>query len=363
MEKYRKIAYFGASALVVLLSLYIFLRYALKILLPFLVSFSIAFISRPLIDRICKHTRLKRSAVSVVVMFLLLFVIAYFIFLSFSAAITQLGNLIFDLTEQLSGENNYITDFIGFLESLRLKFPFLDTSIIDDGSSVYSMATEMVSEALKAAGVKITSYLAGVIAALPSAFITGGVIILSLFYFSKDYDSISVYVKSLFPQSAREKMSGIKNNILSVVLKYFKSYFILLLLTFSELFVGFLFLKIENAFVLAAIIAVVDILPVLGVGIVLLPWALIAFVGGNTPLFMGLLILYAAVYFLRQIEEPRIVGKQMNVHPLFALFTMYAGLKIAGVGGMILGPFLAFVIKTVYDSFKNKKDIENEKNL
>ena len=221
----------------------------------------------------------------------------------------------------------------------------------------------MVSEALKAAGVKITSYLAGVIAALPSAFITGGVIILSLFYFSKDYDSISVYVKSLFPQSAREKMSGIKNNILSVVLKYFKSYFILLLLTFSELFVGFLFLKIENAFVLAAIIAVVDILPVLGVGIVLLPWALVAFVGGNTPLFMGLLILYAAVYFLRQIEEPRIVGKQMNVHPLFALFTMYAGLKIAGVGGMILGPFLAFVIKTVYDSFKNKKDIENEKNL
>ncbi len=363
MEKYRKIAYFGASALVILASSYIFLRYALKILLPFLISFFIAFISRPLVDRICRHTRMKRSAVSVVVMFLILFITAYFIFLSFSAAITQLGNLIASVTEQLSGENNYITDFIGFLESLRLKFPFLDTSIIGDDSSVYSMATEMITEALKSAGIKITSYLAGIIAALPSILITGGVIILSLFYFSKDYDSINAYVRNLFPVSVRKRMAGIKNDILGVVLRYFKSYFILLLLTFAELFVGFLFLKIENAFVLAAIIAVVDILPVLGVGIVLLPWALIAFVGGNTPLFMGLLILYAAVYFLRQIEEPRIVGKQMNVHPLFALFTMYAGLKIAGIGGMVAAPFLAFVIKTVYESFKNKKDIENEENL
>ncbi len=363
MEKYRKIAYFGISALVIFAAVYLLLRYVLGILLPFLISFFIALISRPLIDRICRHTRLKKSAVSVTVMFFILFVTAYFIFLICSAAITQLGNLIYSVTEQLSGENNYVTDFLDFIESVRLKFPFLDTNIIGDGKSVYSMAVEMISEALKSVGIKITSYLAGILAALPSILITGGVIILSLFYFSKDYDRIKAYIKNLIPISAREKMAGVKNDILSVVLKYFKSYFILLLLTFSELFVGFLFLKIENAFILAAIIAVVDILPVLGVGVVLLPWAFIAFVGGNTSLFMGLLILYAAVYFLRQIEEPKIVGKQMNVHPLFALFTMYAGLKIAGIGGMVIGPFLAFVIKTVYDSFKNKKDIENEKNL
>ena len=98
-------------------------------------------------------------------------------------------------------------------------------------------------------------------------------------------------------------------------------------------------------------------------GVVLLPWALIVFMGGNTPLSIGLLILYTVVYLLRQIEEPRIVGKQMNVHPLFALFTMYAGLKIAGIGGMIAAPFIAFVIKTVYGSLKNKKDIENKENL
>ena len=363
MEKYRKIAYLGASGLIILALCYVFLKYAIGILLPFLISFFIAFISRPLVDRICRNTRLNRSAVSVVIMFLLLFMIAYLIFTAFSAAITQLGNLIGSVTEQLSGDDNYITDFLWFIDTVKLKFPFLDTNIIGGEESVYSMAVEMLTEGLKSAGIKITSYLAGVIAALPSIIITGGVIILSLFYFSKDYDSINSYIKSLFPESARSRMTRIKNDILSVILKYFKSYFILLLLTFAELFIGFLFLKIENAFILAAIIAVVDILPVLGVGIVLLPWAIIAFIGGNTPLFMGLLILYAAVYFLRQIEEPKIVGKQMNVHPLFALFTMYAGLKIAGVGGMIIGPFLAFVIKTVYDSFKNKKDIENTKKL
>jgi len=363
MEKYRKIAYFGASVIIILAILYVFLKYVLKILLPFLIALFIAVISRPLVDRVCRHTRLKRSVVSVVIMFLLLFIIAYVIFASFSAAVTQLGSLIVTVTEQLSGENNYVTDFLHFIDSLKLKFPFLNNSIIGGDKSVYSMAVEMITESLKDYGIRITSYLAGAIAALPSIIITGGVIILSLFYFSKDYDSITSYLRGLFPTALRSKMSDVKKNIISVIMKYFKSYFILLLLTFVELFIGFLFLKLQNAFLLAALISVVDILPVLGVGTVLLPWALIAFIGGNTPLSVGLLILYTVVYLLRQIEEPRIVSKQMNVHPVFALLTMYAGLKIAGVGGMIFAPFIAFIIKTVYDSLKNKKDIENTKKL
>ncbi len=363
MEKYRKIAYVGASIVVVSALLYIFFRYALPILIPFGISLFIAVISRPLVDRICRNTRLNKSAVSVVIMFLLLFVISYIIFVATSAAITQLGNLLNEISAHLSGEDNYITNFFSLVESLKIKFPFLNNSILGSEDTVYSMAMEMISEGIKEYSLKITAYLASVVAYLPSLVITAVVIILSLFYFSKDYDSIVTYLKSVLPSGAKEKMKIVKRDVIGIVGKYFKSYFLLLLITFAELFVGFLILKIENAFVLAAIIALVDMLPVLGVGVVLVPWSVILFIGGNTPLAMGILILYVAIYFLRQIEEPRIVGKQMNVHPLFALITMYAGLKLAGIGGMIVAPFLAFVIKTLYESFKNKKDIENTEKL
>ncbi len=363
MEKYKKAAWLSASAILILVAIYFFIKYALGIILPFLFAFLIAFISRPLVDRVCRKTRLNKSVVSVIIMFLLLFFIAYIFFITVSASLTQLGNIISSLSEQLSQEDNFVRDVLLFVDSLKIKFPFLLDGIMGGEKSVYTMAVDMITDGLKNMGIRITSYLANIIASLPSIIITAGVIILSLFYFSKDYDSITEYIKSIIPKGMKKKMAGVKGDVLTVVAKYFKSYGILLFLTFFELFIGFLILKIDNAFIIAAIVSLVDILPVLGVGSVLLPWAVIAFVGGNTSLAMGLLILYVAVYFLRQIEEPKIIGKQMNVHPLFALFTMYAGLKIAGIFGMIIGPFIAFVIKTVYDSFKNKKDIENEKNL
>ena len=106
MEKKRKIAYIGASIVVVSALIYIFLRYALPILLPFGIALFIAVISRPLIDRICRNTRLKKSIVSVVTMFLLLFIIAYIVFISTSAAITQLGYLLNEISSNLSKEDN-----------------------------------------------------------------------------------------------------------------------------------------------------------------------------------------------------------------------------------------------------------------
>ena len=120
-------------------------------------------------------------------------------------------------------------------------------------------------------------------------------------------------------------------------------------------------LKIENAFAIAVIVAIVDLLPILGVGTVLVPWSLICAVTGNNKLAIGLLILFVIVYVVRQVIEPRIVSYQMNVHPLMAIFAMYAGLKIAGIGGMLIAPFLAFVAKTLYDGLKNDNEKANVK--
>ena len=85
-------------------------------------------------------------------------------------------------------------------------------------------------------------------------------------------------------------------------------------------------------------IAVFDILPILGTGGILLPWAAVLFVMGNKPLAAGILILYVIITVIRNIVEPKIVGKQIGLHPLVTLMAMFLGLKTFGIIGMIVLP-------------------------
>lgn len=114
-------------------------------------------------------------------------------------------------------------------------------------------------------------------------------------------------------------------------------------LTFAELSAGLLLLGIPNAILVAALIAVVDILPVLGTGTVVLPWAAFALLQGQHRLFIGLLVMYAVIALVRNILEPRLVSHQIGLHPLATLFFMYVGLQILGLAGMLLFPVLAMV--------------------
>ena len=122
-----------------------------------------------------------------------------------------------------------------------------------------------------------------------------------------------------------------------------------MLITFGELAVGFLLLRVDLALLLAALVALVDALPVFGTGTVLLPWAVLALLGGETGLALGLLALYAAVSFVRSLLEPKLVGGKVGLPPLAALLAMYVGFRAFGVAGMILSPLAAILIKQLHD--------------
>ncbi|MBQ8163258.1 MAG: sporulation integral membrane protein YtvI [Clostridia bacterium] len=359
MEKYKKTVYIGLSILIYLVFAYFVLKYALGIILPFLFSLGVVVLSRPTVNKICSKIKLPKSIISVSVTVIILTLFFGLLSLCLSVIFSQIGNLTSKIIEYLSSNDNYIIKALDFLEGLKDKFPFL-SSENSSSSSVYSIATEMAISSLKNLSDKLTNAVSVFIVALPEIIITVIVIILALFYFSKDYEKITVYIKRKLPTKISEKLPIIKKDIIYVLTSYLRSYLILFLLTFTELFVGLLILKIENAFLISVIIAIVDILPILGTGIVLIPWSAILFITGNTTLGFGILVLYAIIYFVRQIAEPKIVSAHMNVHPIVAIISMYAGLKIAGFGGMIFAPLLVFLTKTVYSSFKNEKNIENQ---
>jgi len=151
--------------------------------------------------------------------------------------------------------------------------------------------------------------------------------------------------------------------VLFTIGNYIKAYAIILLITFALLLMGFMMLGMKNSLSLAVLVAFVDILPVLGVGIVLIPWAIFSFIVGDTATAVAIALLYAVIAVTRQIIEPHIIGKRTGLHPLVTVIALYIGFNVMGFFGMILFPFIMIIIKYLNDSGKLRlwKQIPDER--
>ncbi len=357
MEKYKKFLYGFLALAIGALLLFLFLKYILGIILPFLISFIVVSMVRPLIDKICTKTKASRAFVTMFVLFLVMSLLIAGLILFTVAVANQIGNIFDGIVEGLKQEDNYVVRMLDFIDRIEEKVPILSRFT---NTSLSTLVADMMTDGVKSLSLALTTRVASLIGAIPQIMLTVIVIFLSLFYFAKDYDKIGKKLSECLPSSFAKKAPKIKNDVILVVSKFVKSYLLLMFLTFAMLFAGFLVMGIENSFVLALIVAVVDILPILGVGTVLVPWAVIMLINGESFLGIGLLVLFGIIYLVRQYAEPKIVSAQMDVHPLLVLLVMYAGLKLAGILGLIFAPLIAFVIKTVYVSFKNEKTVDNK---
>lgn len=362
MEKYKKITFIGISVAILVLIGYFFLKYALDIFLPFIIAFLIVAMARPIINKIARHTKISKPIVSIFVLSMLLVFSALVLGVILTITIEQVGNIAEGIIEGLSREENFVLVIFNSIDKLTERLPFLN-NLLGSEQSIYNLVIEMLLDGAKSLSARLTNYLAKMITALPSIVVTLIVFTLALFYFAKDYDKIGNRIIKLLPKRAGNIALIFKNDVLLVVSKYLKSYLILLLITFAELISGFLILGIDNSFVLALIIAIVDMLPILGAGTVLVPWSAIMLILGNYKLAIGLFVLAGITYFSRQFLEPKILSDQMNVHPLITLLFMYAGLKIAGFLGLIVAPVVAFIIKITLSRMKNEKNVEKVEDL
>lgn len=173
--------------------------------------------------------------------------------------------------------------------------------------------------------------------------------LLAAFFTAVSYPEIVGFLKRQIPERWRQRGSGAAECLRSTFWKWLKAEGILCLATFCLLLLGFWYLRLEYAFLLAAIIAVLDALPVLGAGLFLVPWALGHLLLGSVPRGVSLLALYAVILLVRSILEPKLMAEQVGLPPLSALFAMYVGYSLFGVGGMVLCPVLLLFLKQLQD--------------
>ena len=195
----------------------------------------------------------------------------------------------------------------------------------------------------------LLSGAAGLLTRIPNLILFILTTLLSAYFFAIDPRGISSFFRKHMPQSRMGKISALLHRLKGAVGGYAKSQLYLSAVTFGLCALGLLLLRIPRAFVWAIPIAVIDALPVFGTGIILIPWGLLSFLRGYTRLGIGLLLLYGVVSIMRTILEPRFLGKQMGLHPLLTLLSLYGGFRLFGVAGMILLPIGVMMLKQVYD--------------
>lgn len=179
----------------------------------------------------------------------------------------------------------------------------------------------------------------------PRLFLFFGTFVLSFFYLGCDYEKLTDFIRTRLSPGHNRVLHEIKEQIFEVILSVLRAYTLLFLLTFSELTVGFLILKLPYALLAALLTALVDILPVLGAGTVLIPWSLAEFFMKNTKMGLCLLALYGIMTVIRQAAEPKLLSHAVGMHPLATLAALYIGAKLCGFIGLILFPIAAVILK------------------
>ena len=177
--------------------------------------------------------------------------------------------------------------------------------------------------------------LVTVVVALPMIIAIGFITFLSTYFFSKDMPNIESKLLSVFTSDGRVQARKIIRESKFMLGSYIKSYVYLMTLTFVETLIGLTILGVDYSIILSIVTAVVDLLPVFGVGSIYIPMAIYFYFKGKTSVSIGLLIMFALVSVVRQIAEPKLVSTNVGIHPLLIIASLFIGLKAFGILGIL----------------------------
>lgn len=376
-EKRRSFLINFAYIAVILALAFVFFKYLFWVTAPFLLSFFFAVLLQKPLRYIDKKTN-KKAHGFFSILLVLLSICIVIIPLSFLIAslVSKIGEFInyllaqmSDLPSFLATIENWLLDFFDFLP--QKVYHSVSSTITDWFTKIQPSATADANAANSIlSGVdlgnitsKITSGVSSVYSVLkgvPSILIGVVIGIVAWILFTKDYDYVVKFIQHQLPDNKKNILVDLKQVFSKTILTMFKAYGIIMLITFSELCLGFAVLRAtgimqNNYFVLiAAAIAIFDILPVAGSGGVLIPWALFSVVNGNYRQAVGLIIMYVVITVIRQYIEPKIVGSSLGVNPIVTLMGLYFGLKLFGFLGMFLVPLCVMTLKAFNDAGRIK---------
>ena len=347
IRKFYFVLYIATTLIVV------FLLFKLGIFLfPFVLAFIFSMITQPIARFINKKTHLSAKVstiISIVAFFLVLFGLMSVVSIKFIEEI-------YNLSKNLRGSSAQFNEL--WNKSLDQGFVYIDYLPKEFITQIQSYTGEFINFAARSATTFVNQTIR-FITSIPTLIIYTSITILSTLLMSLDKNDIVKFLEHQFPISWLNKIYNIKRDILSVFGSYLRAQLILVTICFFELLIALnlflsLGLNVKYPLIFSIVISLIDALPILGAGAILIPWSIFSFITGDIKLGFALLILYVIVLAVRQLLEPKLISQKIGVHPLVTLVSMYSGFKLLGIIGFLIGPIVMIILKNVFS-----KELEN----
>ena len=315
-------------------------RFLLPVALPFLLGTALALAAEPAVSFGVKRLRLPRSVASVLGVGLSLCLLLGFLMLLGGLAVRQVSTL----TERMPSVERTLTQaenaLLSSLEKAPPKLRALAEKTVertlDDGSAVVSGM----------AG-KLPELITGFLGWLGSSLLAIGTGVLAAFLISARLPQLKKALQDRLPPSWQDRYVPALKRGRHCLWGWCKAQGKLALVTWGILSLGFWLLGIRRSVFWAGVIALVDAVPVLGTGSVLLPWAAVCLLQSQNTRAMGLLCLWGVAVIVRTVLEPKVVGKYLGLDSLWTLVAMYAGFRFFGIPGLLFTPIVASAIKSM----------------
>lgn len=345
MERFIKAGTLALAAITLyLLYYYLFpaagaiIKYVLPALAPFIFALVVAVLIDPLVSWITKRFKVPRgfSVLAILLAFFAL-VSGILMFLT-SKLITELQSFLQNLPELNQLFIHLFNDFINFYHNMNLS-PEVISQIQQSLSDATQTLTSFVYSAING--------IVGLAAALPSFLIMVVITIIATFFISRDKVMVEKFFLSILPKKWQGAVESVYLDMTSSLVRYLGAIVVLVSITSLISTIGLSILGVDYAFSMGLLIGFVDILPVLGPGLVFVTWIILSLIMANFKFAFSLLILYIIITVNRQVLEPKLVATTINVHPLSTLAAIFIGLKLLGPWGVFLGPVTLLAGKSI----------------
>ena len=331
----------------ILLGLYIALELSI-FYMPFLIAFIISLMIEPAIKKIMKKTHLTRRTSSIIIFVLVSVIIigglAWLLITLFSESSSLLQSL-----------NDYFDKLYVQFQNLINYFDFDNIHLSDEILEVIQNSTgdflTTASDWLR----NILNNLINFVTSIPSIAICIGITVIALYFICVDKIYILDQIEHHLPRLWVKKISVHLKELIQTLGGYLKAEATLILVSSIRISIGLYILQIvgfniQYPLLMALFIGFVDALPILGSGTVMIPWAIICALNGDINLGIAIIVLLIIMSVVRQVLEPKLVSKNIGVHPIFTLIAMYTGFKVIGIIGLLVGPIVLIIVKNIFSN-------------
>ncbi|UJF34703.1 sporulation integral membrane protein YtvI [Paenibacillus hexagrammi] len=330
---------------VVIMVLGLLLLYGLfTIGLPFLTALVTAIFLDPITRLVMRTSRMNRVASATIVstlFTLLALTLIYFIGLNVVTELIELGRKAPNYMDEV---NRYADQAV---KQTQIFYESLSPDMADQLQSWLESSTASLTETLTKVLTGISGYFINVAGKIPNVLMWLVVYLIALYLFTFSLPALKAAFLSMFEERSKGKMNHVLLNLRLAVFGFIRAQLIMALFTYLVTFVGLLILRTEYPLAISILVMVMEFVPVVGTGLVFIPWFSYQLLVGHTTMGISLLVLFLILTIFRRIVEPKVLSDAVGINALAALISLYVGFELMGLMGLFLGPLVVIIYQAM----------------